>query len=130
MSFCRDLLDKNIEEREGKTAAYDPACPPRLLKVRVCEWHKSCDHPVKKMFAVITPSPPTPNPAFSEESRLQRQRHSMPSQPPDCQKPRKYLNSVNFQEVGEPDHSQPSTRAVLNCCLRHNTACRNATMTR
>lgn len=35
MAFCRDLLDKNIEEREGKTATYDPGCPPQLLKVRV-----------------------------------------------------------------------------------------------
>lgn len=34
MAFCRDLLDRNIEEREGKTGVYDPACPPRLLKVR------------------------------------------------------------------------------------------------
>ena len=36
MSFCRDLLDKNIGERDGKTVAYDPACPPRLLKVIAC----------------------------------------------------------------------------------------------
>lgn len=35
MAFCRDLLAKSIEEREGKAATYDPASPPRLLKVRL-----------------------------------------------------------------------------------------------
>ncbi|CAM9593568.1 unnamed protein product [Ectocarpus sp. 6 AP-2014] len=32
MVFCRDLLERSIGERDGKTAAYDPTCPARLLK--------------------------------------------------------------------------------------------------
>lgn len=35
MVFCRDLLERSIGERDEKTAAYDPTCPARLLKVPV-----------------------------------------------------------------------------------------------
>ncbi|CAM9635261.1 unnamed protein product, partial [Ectocarpus sp. 12 AP-2014] len=57
MVFCRDLLERSIGERDGKTAAYDPTCPGRLLKecyddaMNAADEHgiirpEACPHPV------------------------------------------------------------------------------------
>ncbi|CAM9783284.1 unnamed protein product [Ectocarpus sp. 4 AP-2014] len=58
MVFCRDLLARSIGERDGKTAAYDPTCPARLLKaicyddaMNAADEHgiihpEACPHPV------------------------------------------------------------------------------------
>ncbi|CAN0057466.1 unnamed protein product, partial [Ectocarpus sp. 8 AP-2014] len=57
MVFCQDLLERSIGERDGKTAAYDPTCPARLLKecyddaMNAADEHgiihpEACPHPV------------------------------------------------------------------------------------
>ena len=49
MVFCRDLLERNIEERGGNSTPFDPACAPRLLKVRRST-HYSDALPIRSLY--------------------------------------------------------------------------------